>query len=170
MNNVNLDQMQKFIEAVRKDPETALKEKSVSGEWIFEEGKTQFVAELPYQKGIVPLGCEMPPFAGGWGSSPDPMQYCLYGLAACFATTFAATATGENVKLKSLKVTAENRVDLRKQLGLSKEPIIQRVGLRVEVDADVPRSTLERLVRLAEERCPGAECVTRNIPLSIKLE
>jgi uncharacterized OsmC-like protein len=72
--------------------------------------------------------------------------------------------------LKSLRVTAENRVDLRKQLGLSKDPIIQKVGLKVQVDADVPRSTLERLVKLAEERCPGTECVTRSIPLSAELE
>lgn len=170
MDNVNLEQMQKFVEDVKRDSKTALKEKSVSGEWVFEEGKPQFVAELPYQKGKVSLSCEMPPFAGGWGSSPDPMQYCLYGLAACFATTFVATATSENVKLRSLRVTAENRVDLRKQLGLSKEPIIQKVRLKVQVNADVPRSTLERLVKLAEERCPGTECVTRSIPLSAELE
>ena len=170
MNNVNLDQMQKFVEAVKKDPKQALKEKSVTGEWVFQEGQPQFVAELPYQKGKISLRCEMAPFAGGWGSSPDPLQYCLYGLAACFSTTFVATATSESVKLKSLRVTAENRVDLRKQLGLSKDPIIQKVGLKVQVDADVPRSTLERLVKLAEERCPGTECVTRSIPLSAELE
>jgi uncharacterized OsmC-like protein len=170
MNNVNLEQMQKFMDAVKKEPKQALKEKSVTGEWIFQEGKPQFVAEIPFQKGKVSLTCEMPPFAGGWGSSPDPLQYCLYGLAACYATTLVATATNENVKLNSLKVTAENRVDLRKQLGLSKEPIIQKVGLKVHLEADVPRSTLERLVKLAEERCPGTECVTRSIPLSAELE
>jgi uncharacterized OsmC-like protein len=170
MNNVNLEQMQKFMDAVKKEPKQALKEKSVTGEWIFQEGKPQFVAEIPFQKGKVSLTCEMPHFAGGWGSSPDPLQYCLYGLAACYATTLVATATNENVKLNSLKVTAENRVDLRKQLGLSNEPIIQKVGLKVHLEADVPRSTLEGLVKLAEERCPGAECVTRSIPLSAELE
>ncbi len=170
MNNVNIEQMQKFAEAAKKDPKQALKEKSVTGEWVLQAGKPQFVAELPYQKGKISLSCEMAPFSGGWGTSPDPIQYCLYGLAACFATTFVATATGENVKLKSLRVTAENRVDLRKQLGLSKDPIIQKVELKVQVNADVPRSTLERLVKLAEERCPGTECVTRSIPLSAELQ
>jgi len=81
------------------------------------------------------------------------MEYCFYGLAACFATTFAATATSENVKLRSLRATAENGVDLRKHLGLSKEPTIQKVRLKVQVNADAPRSTLER-------------CVTRSISLS----
>jgi uncharacterized OsmC-like protein len=170
VNNVNMEQMQKFTETVKKDLKQALKEKSVTGEWVFQDGNPQFVADLPYQKGRISLGCEMPPFAGGWGSSPDPLQYCLYGLAACFATTLIATATNENIKLNSLRVTAENKVDLRKQLGLSKEPIIQKVGLKVHIDADVPRATLERLVKLTEERCPGTECVTRSIPLSAELE
>ena len=170
MNNINLEQMQKFVEAVKKDPKQALKEKSVTGEWVFQEGRPQFTAEIPYQKGRVLLSCEVPPFAGGWGGSPDPMQYCLYGLAACFATTFVATATNENVKLRSLKVTAENGVDLRKQIGLSSDPVIQKVGLKVKVEADVPRATIESLLKLAEERCPGTECVTRSIPLSIELE
>jgi len=55
--------------------------------------------------------------------------------------------------------------------ALKKEPIIQKVGLKVHLETDVPRSTLERaLVKLAEERCPGTECVTRSIPLSTELE
>ncbi len=168
MNNVNMEEMRKFVEAVKKDPKQALKEKNVMGEWVFQEGKPQFVADLPFKNGKVSLSCEFPPFSGGWGNSPDPLQYCLYGLAACFATTFIATATSENVDLKSLRVTAENRVDLRKQLGLSKEPIIQRVGLKVHVEADAPQATIGRLLKLAEERCPGTECVTRSIPLTIE--
>ncbi len=170
MNNVNVTEMKKFVESVRKDPKQALKEKSVVGEWVFEEGKPQFVADIPYQKSKILLSCEIAPFAGGWGTSPDPLQYCLYGLAACYATTLVATATSENVELRSLRVSAENRVDLRKQVGLSKEPIIQKVALKVHAEADVPRSRLEELVKLAEERCPGTECVTRSIPLSAELE
>jgi len=168
MNNVNIEEMRRFVEAVIKDPSQAMKEKSVVGEWVFQQSKPQFVADVPFKNGKVSLSCEFPPFSGGWGNSPDPLQYCLYGLAACFATTFIATATNENVELKSLRVTAENRVDLRKQLGLSKESIIQRVGLKVQIEADVPQSTIERLLKLAEERCPGTECVTRSIPLTVE--
>lgn len=162
--------MENFVEAVKKDSKQAIREKSVTGEWVFKDGQPQFVAEIPYQKGIVTVASELPPFAGGWGGSPDPIQYCLYGLAACFASTLIATATNEKVQLTSLRVTAENRVDLRKQLGLSKDPIIQTVKLRVRAEADAPRANLERLVKLAEERCPGSECVTRSIPLSVQLE
>jgi uncharacterized OsmC-like protein len=164
--------MEKFVEAVKKDSKQAIREKSVTGEWVFRGEQPQFVAKIPYQKGKVKVtvASELPPFAGGWGGSPDPIQYCLYGLAACFASTLVATATNERVELRSLRVTAANRVDLRKQLGLSRDPIIQNVKLKVHVEADVARVALERLVKLAEERCPGSECVTRSIPLSVELE
>ncbi len=170
VNNVNFEKMHEFVELARKDHGQAIKEKSVSGDWVLEQGKPQFVAEVSFQKGKMSLPCELPPFAGGWGTSPDPLQYCLYGLAACFAVTFVATATNENIELKSLRVTAENRVDLRKQMGIGKDPIIQRVGLKVRVEADAPKSRLEQILRLAEERCRGAECVTRSIPLDVRME
>lgn len=170
MNNVNVGELQKFVDLLTKNPKEALREKSVVGNWVLKEGEPQFVAELSYQKGKAVVSCELPPFAGGWGTSPDPIQYCLFGLSACFAVTFAATATKEGVTLKSLRVTAENKMDLRKQMGLSKENIIQSVKFRVHAEADVPRSTLEKILKLAEERCPGTECVTRSIPLSIELE
>lgn len=170
LNNVNIKEMEKFVEAVKKDSRQAIREKSVTGDWVFKDGEPQFVAEIQYPKGKVSLTCELPPFAGGWGRSPDPIQYCLYGLAACFASTLVATATNEKIALRSLRVTVENRVDLHKQLGLSKDLIMQNVKLRVHMEADASPATMERLVKLAEERCPGAECVTRSIPLLVELE
>jgi uncharacterized OsmC-like protein len=169
LNNVNAERMKGFVEEVKRDPKVAEKHKTVEGTWVFQEGKPQFVAELPYEKGKAEVACELPPFAGGWGTSPDPIQYCLYGLAACFAATFVATAVSEGIALRSLKVTAENWVDLRKQLGLSKDDIIKRVKLTVKVEADADREELEKLMGLAEERCPGTECVTRSIPFEAVL-
>ena len=116
------------------------------------------------------MACELPPFAGGGGNNPDPIQYCLYGLAACFASTLAATATSEGVALKTLKVTAMNKVDLRKQLGLSEEPIIQNVRLQVKVESEASGNLIEKIVKLAQKRCPGIECVTRSIPLRVETE
>jgi len=168
VNNVNAPEIAKFVETIRKDPNQAKKHKVVKGRWSFEPGSPQFNVELEYPKGKVRLATELPAFAGGWGSSPDPIQYCLQGLAACFAVTFAATAASEGIALKSLEVTAENWMDLRKQMGVSKDNIIERVKFTVKCEGPAP-STLERLVKLTEERCPGTECVTRSIPLSVEI-
>ena len=140
----------------------------MEGEWDFTEGQPQFRSRLAFPKGEVEIRCELPPFAGGWGTSPDPIQYCLYGMAACYATTFASAAAQEGVALTRLKVRAENDIDLRKQIGLSHDPIVQRVKFTVEAEG-APRAVLERLKQHADERCPGVECVTRSIPLETVL-
>lgn len=169
MNNVNAEQMEKFVAEVRKDPAVAKKIKKVTGAWNFDEGKPQFSSELEFAKGKVKLNVELPSFAGGWGTSPDPIQYCLYGLAACFAVTFAAVATAEGVQLKKLEVTAENNMDLRKQMGVSKDNIIEKVKLSVLAEGGT-RKQLEKILQLSEERCPGSECVKRSIPLELELQ
>jgi uncharacterized OsmC-like protein len=168
MNNVNLAEMLKFVQAIQKDPALAKKNKKGGGEWVFEQGKPQFRSDIEYAKGKVSLNVELPPFAGGWGTSPDPIQYCLSGLAACLAVTYAAVASSEGVRLTKLKVTAENWMDLRKQMGVSTDNIIERVKFTVEA-AGAPRDVLQRLLKVAEARCPGTECVTRAIPLSTEL-
>lgn len=167
-SNVNLQAARNFVEVVRKDPAAARKQKRVEGSWNFTEGQPQFRAELEFPKGKVEVRCELPPFAGGWGTSPDPIQYCLFGMAACYATTFASVAAQEGVSLTALNVRAENELDLRKQIGLSRDPIIQRVKFTLEA-AGAPRDILERLKKQADERCPGVECVTRSIPLETVL-
>ena len=114
------------------------------------------------------LNAELPPLAGGWGTSPDPIQYCLYGLAACFAVTFAAAAASEGVRLTRLEVIAENWMDLRKQMGLADEDIMEKVKFTVQAEG-ASRDKLEEIVALTKERCPGVECVTRTIPLEVEL-
>lgn len=168
MNNVNIKEMEKFVELISKDPSQAKKNKKITGSWVFDEGKPQFVSTIEFSKGKVNLNCELPPFAGGYGTSPDPIQYCLYGLAACFAVTFAASATKEGVKLTKLDVTAENWMDLRKQMGISKDNIIQKVKFTVHAEG-APKDVLMKILKLAEERCPGTECVTRSIPFEVEM-
>jgi uncharacterized OsmC-like protein len=168
MNNVNTKEMERFFLAVQKDPTQAKKSKRVTGSWVFEQGKPQFVSTLEYPAGSVVLNGELPAFAGGWGTSPDPIQYCLYGLAACFAATFVATAANEGVQLTKLEVAAENWMDLRKQMGLAKDNIIEKVKFTVHAQG-ASRARLEKIVALAEERCPGIECLTRSVPMEVEL-
>jgi hypothetical protein len=51
MNNVNLEQMQKFMDAVKKEPKQALKEKSVTGEWIFQDGNPNSSQRSHFKRG-----------------------------------------------------------------------------------------------------------------------
>lgn len=68
MNNVNVQKMEQFVTTIQEDPAQAQKEKRVTGSWVFDQGKPQFVSTIEYAKGNVVLNAELPPFAGGWGT------------------------------------------------------------------------------------------------------
>ena len=169
INNVNLEAMGEFVEKVKADPKLAKKQKRVEGSWNFEEGKPQFKATLAYAKGEGVVESDFAPFMGGNGIAPDPIQYCLYGIAACYAGTFVGLASERNIELKSLNVIAENRVDLSRLMGLSDNPVVEQVSLTLEVNTDADDTTLADLEKLAKERCPGVYCLTNPIPLTTKL-
>ena len=168
LNNINLEKAGAFVEEVKKDKSKALKVKRVEGIWNLEDGKVQFTSTLEHASGTTVVEADGPPFMGGSGIKPDPVQYCLFGLAACFAQTFASIAAEKGIKLDKLKVAAENKVNLSKALGLSNEPIVERVKLSVEVSSEVDKSKLKELEKLAKERCPGVYCLTNPIKLDIE--
>ncbi len=169
-NNVNTGAVGKFLEEAKADPGVARKAKRVEGEWVFEEGKAQFRATLTFKGGERVVETDFAPFMGGGGLAPDPVQYCLYGLAACYAGTFVSIATMEGVELRKVRVAAENKLNLSRTLGLSQDPIVEGVSFTLSVESNATTEKLEEIDRLAKERCPGVECLTKPIQLSTHLE
>ena len=169
VNNVNIVAMQESVEAMKKDPTQAKKVKQVGGQWVFQEGEPQFRAEVEFPKGKEVLQADFPPFLGGGGLKPDPIQYCLYGLAACFAGIFAAVAAMEGVDLKKLSVVAESKLDFSRVFGLTDNPPVEGIELTVTVSSDATPEKIQEIDRLARERCPGVYCITNPIPLKTKL-
>ena len=169
INNINLDKAGAFVEEAKKDKSKAIKVKRVEGTWNFNEGNPQFASTLEHANGSTIVEADAPPFLGGNGLKPDPVQYCLFGLAACFAQTFALIAAEKGIELDKLKVSAENKVNLSMALGLGNEPIVEGVKLLVEVN-NVDESKLKEIEQLAKERCPGVYCLTNPIKLDIEMK
>lgn len=167
INNVNLEKAGAFAEEVKQDKSKALKIKRVEGTWNLKEGNVQFSSTLEHANGTTVIEADGPPFLGGSGIKPDPVQYCLFGLAACYAQTFASIAAEKGIELNKLKVAAENKVNLSKALGLSDEPIVEKVTLEVNASANKGEN-LDEVKKLAEQRCPGVYCLTNAIKLEIR--
>jgi uncharacterized OsmC-like protein len=170
LNNVNTDAAGRFVEQAKADLDAAKKTKRIEGEWVFDEGSAQFRATLPFKEGERVVDSDFAPFMGGHGLAPDPVQYCMYGLAACYAGTFVSIATMEGVGIRELRVAVENRMDLSRTLGLSQNPIVEGVGISLSVTSDSPKEKLEEIEALARERCPGVWCLTNPVALSTRLE
>ena len=59
-------------------------------------------------------------------------------------------------------------MDLRKMMGIANDDIVEKVNFSVNAEG-ASRNQLEKILTLAQERCPGVECVTRSIPLEFSL-
>ncbi len=167
MNHVNMESLTKLMEAIKGDSANGKITPKVTGKWMFEEGQPQFRSEMEVEGGTFTVDADMPTSLGGWGSAPGPLHYCLYGLASCYAFTFAALAAMEGVALRKLEVETEGHIDVSKVFGLSDDPIVEEVRWRVVVDSDADDQTIERLKKLAEERCPAVYCLMNPIKLTI---
>lgn len=167
LNNVDMEKAGAFVEEVKQDKSKALKVKRVEGAWNLKEGKVQFTSTLEHAQGKTIVKADGPPFLGGSGVKPDPIQYCLFGLAACYAQTFASIAAEKGIKLNELRISVENKVNLSKSLGLSDEPIVENVKLQVNASSE-SGDDLDEVKKLAEQRCPGVYCLTNAIKLEIK--
>ena len=78
-------------------------------------------------------------------------------------------ATIIGIKIHDLKVTAENFMDLSKTLGLTNNPIVERVKITTIVKSDAKEEQLKELEKMARERCPGVYCLVNPIPLETEL-
>jgi uncharacterized OsmC-like protein len=165
-NNVNVQGMMAFMKEATANPGLLKKQKRIEGAWDLEEGHPQFKATVEYQTGERIIESDLAPSMGGAGLAPDPIQYCLYGLAACYVGTFVSLAASEGVVLRSLRVIAENHVDFTQPMGLGSKPIVERVSLTLVADTDADDGRLAALEILARDRCPGVYCVTQPIPLT----
>lgn len=170
MNRVNLDRLDDTIQRVRMDPSKAKRVTRIEGEWVLDElWWPQFRAEIQAERGILILEADQPIPLGGEGIKPSPMHYCLYGVAACAAATFATVAATEGIRLRKMRVAVEGRMDLSKTLGISENPIIEEVKLQITVDIDAGDDRVQGLRKLAEERCPAIFCLTNPIKIAVEV-
>jgi uncharacterized OsmC-like protein len=168
-NHVNMDKLKELMAATKENPANAKIIPKVTGDWIFEEGQPQFQADIEVESGNFKVEADMPSKLGGWGSRPGPLHWCLYGLASCYAFTFAALAAMEGIALSKLSVEAEGHIDFSKVLGLSENPIVEGINFTVTVSSNASPEQIERVQRLAEDRCPALYCLTQSIKVTTQL-
>ncbi len=169
LNNINLQTMGEFASAVSADPARAQMRKRAEGEWNFADGQPQFRAVMPHMSGETTVQSDFAPPMGGAGLAPDPIQYCLFGLCACYTGTYVQIAAEQGVALRRVKTVVENQIDLTRAFGLSQNPMVKGMTISIDVEADAPRDALERIKAEAASKCPGVFCVSNPIPLTIEL-
>jgi uncharacterized OsmC-like protein len=166
---VNLSAVTKFAGEVEKDLSLAVKEKSVSGECNFAEGQPHLSAVLEFPKCKITLGSDQPLFFGGGGSAPDPLLYCLFGTASCFAGTMMVLIAQHGLKVDALNITVKNRVNFLRPLGLGEAPVVDGVWIGMTYRGAASQDEMDEVVSEALATCPGAYCLTHPIPVTAEI-
>lgn len=164
VNNVDVGALQATVQAAQADPAKARRVNRVEGSWNLADGQPQFVAILGFEGGELLVEADQPTGQGGGGTRPGPVQYCLYGLASCFAATFASNAAMAGIAIKKLRVAAEADVNFSRTFGLSDDPIIEGVRVTLHVESDAPEQELRQVEEMAAQRCPAVFCMANPIP------
>lgn len=165
---VNLQAIQKFAAEVEKNPAAGTKEKFVTGECNFGEGP-HFAATVEFAQGKATLTADNPPFMGGEGSAPDPVNLCLMGTASCFAGTMMAIIAQRELKVDKLTVSAHNRVNFHRALHLGIRPPVEAVWLKLDYSGEATQADMHAAMNEAIETCPGAYCISHPIPLTAEV-
>ena len=169
-NNMNIDAIRETREKLEKGEIPQIKAFVVEGDWITSnEEMGQFRASLEFPAGTLSLTADQPPPMGGRGYEPNAVQYCVFAMLACYATTFVTLATERGITIKSLKAKGASEVNLKRVLGIEDGPIVERVWIELKVDADASKEELEEIRKLADQKCPAAYTVQNPVPFQSKL-
>jgi uncharacterized OsmC-like protein len=171
VNNVNLSNINGFVEQGKKNRDLLKKVIKLEGEWILDPSKGyQFRTELAYEKGKQVIEIDSPTWLGGNGSRLGPMAYCIAGITSCFIATFASIAASKGIRLKRLTVSSNCTINFAKTFDVADEPINEAVNFEVNAEAEnASRQELEEVLRLAEDRCPAMYSMKNVIKTNVRL-
>ncbi|MFN8628440.1 MAG: OsmC family protein [Candidatus Binatia bacterium] len=98
-----------------------------------------------------PIRIGAPPEFGGPSDAWSPEQLCVAAVNACVMATFLAIAGNSKLVFSHYSASATGMLEKVEGRG----PVITRVVVkpRVTVGADVDRSRVERILKMAEKNC-----------------
>ncbi len=170
LNNVNVSALEQVVKEAETDKSKVKRSQKIEGEWRVEEGGPQFQAKVSFEGGKIIMASDQPTNLGGGGTLPGPLHYCFFGLVSCYTATFVAVASMMGIELKMLTASLEGNLNFSRVFGLSKEPVMEEIGITLKVDSDAPKEKLEEAERLAYERCPAVFALTERVKLNTALE
>ncbi len=163
-NNINTVELNKTIDSAKEDKNLLKKQMVVEGEWSFIENKPQFNSRMSTQSGkIYSLSADEPIVFGGSEVAPNAVQYCLFGIAACYAATFVQWATIKGIDLEKFGVKITSDLNLNKRFAVSEEDIVNYIEISLDVSSEAKASEIQELKDITDKRCPAIFCLTNEI-------
>lgn len=170
LNNLDLDVLAGVMERGRADASVFRLHKRVEGRWSFTAGEPAYTASVQHGSTATDLHVDVAPGFGGQGVAPDPLQYLLAGLGACYAATLVTIAATEGVTLDAVSVVAEQDVNVAAVYDAGDAPLMEQISVTVHVTADVDDATLDRWQDAARAKCPFVYTILHPISLTTTVD
>lgn len=165
LNRINIKVFKETIENSERDPSSSIKNLKIEGKWRLDaQDGPQFETILNTEKaGEILVQSDETIILGGGGTAPNPVQYCIGGLLACYSATFIKWASMDGIIFKSFKIRGTAKMDLSAALGLSENPPLQNLRMELIIESDASMEKLLEINEIAKKRCPGYYCLTHAI-------
>lgn len=176
LNGVDVDRMMQTINAVQGRPELAQFVFRAKNRWdvgghnvstiqgFSAGGQEDQTRAKPFV-----LDCDEPEILLGADKGANPVEYVLHALAGCMTTSIVYHAAARGIRIDEVSTRLEGDLDLRGFLGISDQVRNGYSGIRVafRIKADAPEETLDELVRIAQQRSPVFDVVSRPVPITV---
>lgn len=117
------------------------------------------------------LEADHPAVLVGGDNAPLPVEFILYGLAACITSGVANIAAARGVALTEVESSVEGDIDLRGILGLSDEVRngYERIRATFTIKGDAPVEKLRQIVEQSKARSAVFDILTNGVPVDIAI-
>jgi len=179
VNGVNVDELFKTVDAVKKTAAIAKFRFRADNTWINGGHNRTSIrnfygagAEDTSRKTPFVLDADEPKVLLGTDRGPNPVEYVLTALAGCLTSSLVYHAAARGIAIEEVESHLEGDLDLRGFLGTSDEVRNGYENIRVtfKIKADATEEQLEELVQLARERSPVFDIVSHPVPVSVELQ
>lgn len=109
-----------------------------------------------------------PPQYGGEGRGLTPQDLLLTAIGHCLAATYVGGLSAAGIGIRSLQLDVFGRVDFRAAFAPGPDhPGFDRIGVRVEIEADAPPEQLDALLERLLKTAPIPDTIMRPVPLDV---
>lgn len=167
INRINIDRFCETIQNAKNDFSKSKKIIEFEGNWEIGRTGPQFSAKINTENGgEFLIRSDEPVALGGSGSAPNPVQYGLYGISACYAAAFVKWISMEGIIVNKFKVKVKADMDIAASLGILREPPVpfyEQIKFEIIIDSDLSMEEIERLNEITKQRCACYYCLTTAI-------
>jgi len=161
LNNVDLELLKaSAAKASEKDGHFEI-EKQINGEFHV-NGSPMFTAELMSENAKFIMGADEPTVLGGMGIHATPLNFLMFGVMSCFASTVAIQAAKKGLALERLRVIGHLYYDIGPVVMDSDYPIIKALKLEIDSDKD-----LKEVIELSVKVCPALFAIANPIKTEV---